>query len=152
VIGLALMALLAAAVIATTMLRGAANDVADPRSGAPAVRDVSAQRHAESRKCSTYRARHVARLKRTRCWRPYAAGSPFNLRVPSDAPSARGSASVVARMTGWGPPQDLLIGHADTPSDYFHPLYWASRNDPEFRVRCPALPSLRDRGPGRTHP
>lgn len=42
----------------------------------------------------------------------------------------------VARMTGWGPPQDLLIGHADTPSDYFHPLYWASRNDPEFRVRC----------------
>lgn len=80
--------------------------------------------------------RFAPHLWRTPCWRPYAATSPFNRRVPRDPPLAKASANVVARLTGWGPPQNLLVGHADTRADFFHPLYWSHREDPLYRVRC----------------
>ena len=70
------------------------------------------------------------------CWRPYSAESPFNRRVPSRPTLSPDSAAIVARMTGWGPPQNLLAGHSGTDEDYFHPLYWAQSSDPVFRIRC----------------
>ena len=70
------------------------------------------------------------------CWRPYAATSPFNRVVPAGPRLAANSGAVVSRLTGWGPPQALLAGHADTRSDYFHPLYWSQPGDPVFTVHC----------------
>ena len=70
------------------------------------------------------------------CWRPYSDQSPFNRRVPSRPRVHHDSAAIVARLTSWGPPQNLLAGHSGTDDDYFHPLYWAQPNDPVFRIRC----------------
>jgi hypothetical protein len=70
------------------------------------------------------------------CWRPYARTSPFNRRVPANPKLAPDSARVIRTLTGWGKPQALLAGHADTDSDYFHPIYWSKRTDPIFEVRC----------------
>ena len=70
------------------------------------------------------------------CWRPYAATSPFNRAIPERPRLLAGSAAIVSELTGWGPPQQLLAGHADTSSDYFHPLYWSAPTDPVFTIRC----------------
>ncbi|HWC26329.1 MAG TPA: hypothetical protein VG474_07080, partial [Solirubrobacteraceae bacterium] len=86
--------------------------------------------------CAELERRYEARHWPDGCWRPYAASSPFNRRIPRAAPLADGSSKVVERLTDWGPPQNLLAGHADTRTDYFHPLYWSHRRDPVFRVRC----------------
>lgn len=86
--------------------------------------------------CSAIERRFEPRLWPGSCWRPYSATSPFNRRIPRNPPLARGSSKVVARLTDWGPPQNLLAGHADTDADYFHPLYWSHARDPVFRVRC----------------
>ncbi len=70
------------------------------------------------------------------CWRPFAASSPFNRRIPDAPPLASNSDAVVRRLLSWGPPQSLLAGHADTEHDYFHPLYHARPTDPLYTVRC----------------
>ncbi len=88
-----------------------------------------------STRCSSDR-RFAAHYWRTPCWRPYATTSPFNRAIGDQPPLARQSASVVSRLTAWGPPQNLLIAHADRRSDYFHPLYWSHKEDPIFRIRC----------------
>ena len=70
------------------------------------------------------------------CWRPYGAASPFNRPIGADPPLRSDSAAIVARLTGWGAPQQLLAGHAGTADDYFHPVYYARNEDPQFTVHC----------------
>lgn len=70
------------------------------------------------------------------CWRPYSDASPFNRAVPPNPPLAARSAQIIRRLTDWGPPQRLAAGHAETGSDYFHPVYWSRRGDPVFKVHC----------------
>ncbi|MBN1530820.1 MAG: hypothetical protein JW895_17290 [Thermoleophilaceae bacterium] len=68
--------------------------------------------------------------------RPYGGASPFNRPVPASPKLLSGSAAVVDRLDGWGPVQQLAVGHADTSHDYFHPVYSARRTDPVFTVHC----------------
>ena len=70
------------------------------------------------------------------CWRPYAATSPFNRVIPERPRLLAGSAAIVRELTSWGRPQALVAGHADTPRDYFHPLYWSHAGDPVYTVHC----------------
>lgn len=78
------------------------------------------------------------------CWRPYGKASPFNQRLPESPRTSADSAGIVSRFTAGGGPADLLLGAADTSSDWEHPTYWARRSDPAFKLRC-----LEDRGGGR---
>ncbi len=71
-----------------------------------------------------------------RCWRPFAANSPFNRAIADDAPLAPNSAAIIRRLLSWGDPQALLAGHADTEDDWFHPVYYSSPGDPVYTVRC----------------
>jgi hypothetical protein len=70
------------------------------------------------------------------CWRPYADDSPFNTRVPARAQAVSNSDAIVKRMTGWGPPEDLRSGIADTTSDWQHPTYYPTGSDPVFTIHC----------------
>lgn len=70
------------------------------------------------------------------CWRPYGARSPFNQRLPADPRVASDSAEMVRRLTEQGGPSVLRLGTAGTPSDYDHPVYFAGRRDPVYRLRC----------------
>jgi hypothetical protein len=70
------------------------------------------------------------------CWRPYAATSPFNRRVPLRPRLLSNSEAHVSRLAAWGPPQNLVVGHSRMDSDYYHPIYWSRRRDPIFRVDC----------------
>lgn len=86
--------------------------------------------------CPPARARFSARRPPPACWRPYGPSSPFNRPVPARPRLLSNSAEIVRRVTSWGGAQRLLAGHADTPRDYFHPLYWSSPGDPLFKIRC----------------
>lgn len=71
------------------------------------------------------------------CWRPFAAASPFNQKLPEDVPIAPGGDRVVERLAGWGPPQNLVVGHPpENTSDFGHPVYFSKSTDPVYRVRC----------------
>jgi hypothetical protein len=70
------------------------------------------------------------------CWRPYGPESPFNRMVPEAPPLLPRSAQVIERLRSWGPPQDILLGVADTDEDFGHPLYFSGPSDPDYRVRC----------------
>lgn len=70
------------------------------------------------------------------CWRPFAATSPFNRRIPERAPSAPRSSAIISRLLSWGAAQGLLAGHADTKHDSFHPIYYSRASDPLYTVRC----------------
>ncbi|MFL5910941.1 MAG: hypothetical protein ACJ768_10275 [Gaiellaceae bacterium] len=70
------------------------------------------------------------------CWRPYSDASPFNRPLPARPRLARGSAAMVQRVTGWGPPSPYSVGEQDTPNDFAHPTYWSRLSDPRFLVRC----------------
>jgi hypothetical protein len=70
------------------------------------------------------------------CWRPYGQASPFNQRLPDSPRVSPDSGRIVSRFTAAGGPADLVLGAADTSSDWEHPTYWARRSDPKFRLRC----------------
>jgi hypothetical protein len=70
------------------------------------------------------------------CWRPYADDSPFNTRVPAHPRVVSNSDAIVKRLTGWGAPEDLRSGIADTTSDWQHPTYYPSASDPTFTIHC----------------
>ena len=86
--------------------------------------------------CHFVAASYSLRHRPGGCWRPYRDASPFNRPIPRDAPDARGSAAMVRRTTGWGPPQNLLAGTAGTREDWSHPTYYARRRDPVYRLHC----------------
>jgi len=43
---------------------------------------------------------------------------------------------MVSTVTGWGKPEDLLTGAADTDSDWNHPVYYAQAGDPLYTIHC----------------
>jgi hypothetical protein len=87
------------------------------------------------RKLSLCVALLTAALALVSC-RPYNSASPFNRVVPSNPKLLPNSAGIVGRLDGWGPVQQLAVGHADTSHDYFHPVYAARRTDPVYTVHC----------------
>lgn len=68
--------------------------------------------------------------------RPYGPSSPFNKALPSNPRLLPNSSAIVDRLAGWGAPEQLMVGQADTGSDYFHPVYAAERTDPVYTVHC----------------
>jgi hypothetical protein len=70
------------------------------------------------------------------CWRPYSDSSPFNQPLPANPRLASQSAQMISTMTGWGQPEDLWAGAADTASDWVHPYYFSSPSDPVFTIHC----------------
>ncbi len=72
------------------------------------------------------------------CWRPYDNdASPFNRPLPPSPRLASDSAAIVSRLASWGKPQGLIVGHPETNrSDYGHPVYYASAEDPLYTIRC----------------
>ena len=70
------------------------------------------------------------------CWRPYAASSPFNMPIPSTATELANSDAIVSRLAGWGRPDNLAVGTADTSSDWSHPTYYSQLTDPVFQLHC----------------
>lgn len=71
----------------------------------------------------------------TACWRPYADTSPFNRPVPDDPRVAGDSDRVVAKVLDSGPIADLVVA-ADTPSDWYHPIYFSRSADPLYTIHC----------------
>jgi hypothetical protein len=72
------------------------------------------------------------------CWRPYSDDSPFNKTIPSDAKVASNSDAIVQRLVGWGTPNHLTAGDADTEYDWWHPTYYPAATDPLFTLHCTA--------------
>ena len=77
------------------------------------------------------------------CWRPYAADSPFNRRVPVNPQISPDSEAAVKRYVGfWAGNADLnfaprlMVGVADTTWDYGHPVYYSQPGDPVYTVHC----------------
>jgi hypothetical protein len=70
------------------------------------------------------------------CWRPYSGRSPFNRRISRNPVLAANSTKIVQRITGWGEPEQIVVGVADTRSDWNHPTYYSRRTDPRFVIRC----------------
>jgi Concanavalin A-like lectin/glucanases superfamily len=69
------------------------------------------------------------------CWRPYADSSPFNRRLPASPRVVANSSDIVRRILGMGPIADMTVA-PDTPSDWYHPTYYARPTDPLYTVRC----------------
>jgi hypothetical protein len=69
------------------------------------------------------------------CWRPYSDDSPFNRRLPSAPRVADNSDQVVNRMTGFGPPENIVAG-TKGDMDFSKPVYWSQPNDPWYTVHC----------------
>jgi hypothetical protein len=71
------------------------------------------------------------------CWRPFAQSSPFNRPIPAGAPVVANSEAIVQRMVSlYRGPSKMTAGDADTASDYSHPLYYPSADDPVFTLHC----------------
>lgn len=70
------------------------------------------------------------------CWRPYRPGSPFNRPIGGDAPDAPGSRAIVARLAEFGPPAPIIAGVQQSAQDWSKPTYYATSDDPVFRVHC----------------
>jgi hypothetical protein len=68
------------------------------------------------------------------CWRPYADSSPFNTPIPAHPAVNPRSDRIVRRLLGFGSANPLRAGIADTDSDYYHPTYYASDQDPRYTV------------------
>jgi hypothetical protein len=89
-------------------------------------------------------------------WRPYGDGSPFNQRIPADAPAAPSSATMVGRVLSWGLPGNIMAGGADTTSDYAHPTYYAQPTDPLYTLKAsgysPTVNGLQIRIPSDARP
>jgi hypothetical protein len=62
-------------------------------------------------------------------WRPFAATSPVNTPIPTNAKATPDSALVVARMLGFGALQHLTTAGGE-------PLYWATSTDPLLKLQC----------------
>ena len=72
------------------------------------------------------------------CWRPYSEDSPFNRPVTPDARVVSNSQAIVDRWVGFGSlnAPKFNTGTAGTSYDYEHPIYYSSRRDPIYEVRC----------------
>jgi hypothetical protein len=70
------------------------------------------------------------------CWRPYSDQSPFNRPLPASPKLAAGSTAIVGRVLGFGQPDNLVAGDADSEWDYSHPTYYAQPTDPVFKLHC----------------
>ncbi|HEV3230352.1 MAG TPA: hypothetical protein VGY97_12820 [Solirubrobacteraceae bacterium] len=71
------------------------------------------------------------------CWRPYAAGSPFNRPIPPNPPLDPHSGAIVHRVLGFGRPQNLLAGTAGRGElDGGRPIYFSRPGDPVFKPHC----------------
>ncbi len=67
------------------------------------------------------------------CWRPYAATSPFNRRVPADPALDPGSAEIAARLAE-DPVSDIVAG--DPALDFGQPIFWPLQSDPLTTIDC----------------
>jgi hypothetical protein len=131
------MATSAAALILTSLDSADGGDTTAVDRGAAGNRGAAVAPEATtSRSCRRPYGRFRAGRWPPACWRPYAATSPFNRRVPRRPPLLSNSEAIVSRLAGWGAPQNLVVGHSRGDSDYFHPIYWSRRRDPLFRVNC----------------
>jgi hypothetical protein len=72
----------------------------------------------------------------TGCWRPFGGASPFNLPVPASPPVLASSARMVAQMLRLARIANPYAGAADTPSDWYDPVYWSQPSDPIYTVHC----------------
>jgi len=70
------------------------------------------------------------------CWRPYSNSSPFNRGLGAAPRTLLRSAAIVSRLTGFGKGHGIVGGHADTSSDFDHPLYFSRRSDPKYKIHC----------------
>jgi hypothetical protein len=68
------------------------------------------------------------------CWRPYESSSPFNRRIPADAPATGDSARIVSTLLQGGTADAFVAG--DSERDGGVPIYWSKRSDPVFRLHC----------------
>jgi hypothetical protein len=73
------------------------------------------------------------------CWRPYSETSPFNRPLPADPRLASDSDEIVAKVAGWGEPENkYLTPGSARQADYGHPYYFSRAGDPKFTVHCVA--------------
>jgi hypothetical protein len=91
------------------------------------------------------------------CWRPYGDASPFNRALPESPRLVSNSASIVTRAIGFGNALEWVGGQADTPDDYFHPIYFSDPSDPLYtvdcvRFACPEIEGKRIQIPGAARP
>jgi hypothetical protein len=70
------------------------------------------------------------------CWRPFADDSPFNRPIPAAPPLDPGSEQIVAFLSLYGGPADLVSGGGGSASDYSHANYFADWDDPVYTVHC----------------
>ena len=68
------------------------------------------------------------------CWRPYSAASPFNRRIPADAPATPQSSRIVSTLLQGGTADAFVAG--DPERDGGVPIYWSKRKDPLTRLNC----------------
>lgn len=70
-------------------------------------------------------------------WRPYAAGSAFNRRIPARAPRLATSARIIARILGDISANDQP-GNLLTPQNGIAgwPTYWGRATDPVYTIHC----------------
>ena len=73
-------------------------------------------------------------------WAPYASTSPWNQQLPiyTSAVSDPNSATIINTMNGWGSNWSTVAlsntPSQDGPSNWSHPLYWASSSDPTYTI------------------
>jgi hypothetical protein len=113
-----------------------ADTAASPGRNAASAATASAPRvsSAGSARCNPHRL--IRGRWPTSCWRPYKPTSPFNQPIPSGARVAADSAQIVAKLLSFGPIDNLVVGQADSPDDWSHPVYFSRRSDPVFRLHC----------------
>jgi hypothetical protein len=70
------------------------------------------------------------------CWRPFASTSPFNRPIPPGPRLLPRSREIVSRLVEHGPPDNLVVGAADTEDDWAHPTYYSRPGDPVYEIRC----------------
>jgi hypothetical protein len=70
------------------------------------------------------------------CWRPFSAKSPFNRRLPAHPAQAEGSWAIGARTASLGSGPRFQAGEAGTAEDFSHPIYFASKNAPRYKIDC----------------
>ena len=70
------------------------------------------------------------------CWRPFSPASPFNRPLPTHPRQAAGSPLIGSRTASFGLGPSFQAGTAGTVDDYSHPIYFANRNAPRYRIDC----------------
>ena len=91
------------------------------------------------------------------CWRPFSAASPFNQPLPAHPRQAPGSPLIGGRTATLGDGPSFQVGNAGTDDDFAHPIYFASRNAPSYKINCTnysgcEIQGLRVRIPKRAQP